>query len=31
MTAIQLYKEIESLPESLQKQVADFVAFLKEK
>ncbi len=31
MTDIQLYKEIESLPDSLKKQVSDFVAFLKEK
>lgn len=31
MTDIQLYKEIESLPENLKKQVSDFVAFLKEK
>lgn len=31
MTDIQLYKEIESLPEDLKKQVLDFVAFLKQK
>jgi len=31
MTDIQLYKDIESLPEDLKKQVLDFVAFLKQK
>ncbi|MGC4129999.1 MAG: DUF2281 domain-containing protein [Bergeyella sp.] len=31
MTDIQLYKEIESLPEELKKQVSDFVEFLKQK
>lgn len=31
MTDIQLYKEIESLPEDLKKQVSDFVAFLGQK
>jgi hypothetical protein len=31
MTDIQLYKEIESLPDDLKKQALDFVAFLKQK
>lgn len=31
MTDIQLYKEIESLPEELKKQVSDFVERLKKK
>lgn len=31
MTDLQLYKEIESLPEELKKQVSDFVEFLKQK
>ncbi|MFA7445647.1 MAG: DUF2281 domain-containing protein [Flavobacteriaceae bacterium] len=31
MTDIQLYKEIETLPKDLKKQVSDFVASLKEK
>lgn len=31
MTDIQLYKEIESLPDDLKKQALDFVTFLKQK
>jgi hypothetical protein len=31
MTDIQLYKDIESLPEDLKKQLFDFVIFLKQK
>ena len=31
MTDIQLYKDIESLPEDLKNQLSDFVAFLKQK
>lgn len=31
MGATQLLKEIETLPESLRKEVEDFVSFLKEK
>jgi len=31
MTDIQLYKEIEALPENLKKQVMDFIAFLKDR
>ncbi|MBS1571091.1 MAG: DUF2281 domain-containing protein [Bacteroidetes bacterium] len=31
MDTIQLYKEIETLPDDLKKQVYDFVEFLKQK
>jgi hypothetical protein len=31
MSDLQLYKEINSLPEDLKKEVGDFVAFLKAK
>jgi hypothetical protein len=31
MSDLQLYKEINSLPEDLKKEVGDFVAFLKSK
>ena len=31
MTNIQLYKDIESLPDDLKKQALDFVEFLKQK
>lgn len=31
MKDIQLYKEIESLPEDLKQQALDFIAFLKQK
>lgn len=31
MTDAQLYKELSSLPDSLKKEVADFIAFLKQK
>jgi hypothetical protein len=31
MTDAQLYRELSSLPDSLKKEVADFIAFLKQK
>jgi len=31
MTDAQLYKELSSLPDSLKQEVADFIAFLKQK
>ncbi len=31
MTDAQLYKELSSLPDILKQQVADFIAFLKQK